>query len=299
MAAPSFEAMITLKQMVRFTIPQARLIPCLLALAICICALNAQKGQRVVPAPVDPKPFSAIAARSAPIYTVGFRSADEISQQDRLLIANAESSIAEHAGFAGLEYQGSAWTSRQVVCPSFPNHLFLQYTRNNGSGDVSVFSASIPRNGEGRVRIVPILRRSYSLFSPAPINSLTISAFNHIRAEEGQSANADWLGNALCYAALAGSQPEIVKPGATPELGKPVAALSAQLEIQTQDHREEVIRFDDAAGHPHATEWTMTFARNGRLIKATHRSATLRSVRPVSNRPAVARSWPAPQSPQD
>ena len=299
MAAPSFPAMIPLNQMVRFTIPFARLISCLLFFAICIGASSAQNRQRIVPAQVEPKPFSVNATRNAPIYTVEFRSADEISQQDQLLIANAESSITEHAGFAGLEYQGSAWTSRQVVCPSFPNHLFLQYTRNNGSGDVSVFSASIPRNGEGRVRIVPILRRSYSLFSPAPINALTISAFNHIRVEEGQSANADWLANALCYAALAGSQPGIVERGATPELGKPVAALSAQLEIQTPDHREEVIRFDDAAGHPHATEWTMTFARNGRLIKATHRSATLRSVRPVSNHPAVARSWPAPQAPQD
>ena len=70
---------------------------------------------------------------------------------------------------------------------------------------MSVFSASVPRNGAGRVRIVPILKRGYSLFSPAPINALTISAFNHIRAEEGEAANSDWLGNALCYAALAGS----------------------------------------------------------------------------------------------
>ena len=132
--------------------------------------------------PVEPKPFSTVATRQTPLYTVEFRSEDQISQQDRLLLADAESSIAEHAGFAGLEFSKSDWKYRQIVCPTFPNHLFVQFTRNNGAGDVSVFSASIPRNGNGRVRIVPILKRGYSLFSPAPINALTISAFNHIRS---------------------------------------------------------------------------------------------------------------------
>ena len=75
--------------------------------------------------------------------------------------------------------------SQKIACPRLTNHLFVQFTRNNGNGDVSIFSASIPRNGMGRIRIVPILKRSYSLFSPAPINSMTISAFNHIRSEEG------------------------------------------------------------------------------------------------------------------
>jgi hypothetical protein len=262
-------------------------------------SLFAQKHERIVPAPVEPKPFPAVNTRQTPIYTVQFRSADEISPQDRMLIANAESSITEHAGFAGLEYQQTGWTYRQIVCPAFPNHLFLQYTRNNGTGDVSLFSASIPRNGEGRVRIVPILRRSYSLFSPSPINALTISAFNHIRAEEGESANSDWLANALCYAALAGSQPEILPADALPSAGHPVAGLRAQLEIQMQGHGEEVIRFDDAAGHPHATEWTMTFTRNGKLVKATHRQAETITAKPLPQKPAVIRTRQVAQSGQN
>lgn len=215
------------------------------------------------------------------MYTVEFRSAAQLSNQDRLLLADAESSIAEHAGLAGLELQQNNWSYRQIICPTFPNHLFFQYTRNNGEGDKSVFSASIPRNGNGRVRIIPILKRSYSLFSPAPINSLTISAFNHIRAEEGESANSDWLGNALCYAALAGSQPQILPPDAAPALHKPIPALRAQLEILTASHGQEVIRFDDAAAHPRPMEWSMIFTRKGKLIKATHRPATMLAVKPV------------------
>jgi hypothetical protein len=91
--------------------------------------------------------------------------------------------------------------------PALPEHLFLRFTRNDGAGDVSLFSASIPR-GEGRVRIIPIQRRGYSLFSPAPINAMTISAFNHIRDEERSDQAPDWLGTGLCYAALAGAHPQ-------------------------------------------------------------------------------------------
>ena len=257
------------------------------------------KHERIVPDPVEPKPFSTIATRQTPIYTVDFRSAEEISQQDRLLLADAESSIAEHVGFTGLELSKGEWTTRQIVCPTFPNHLFVQCTRNNGAGDVSVFSASIPRNGNGRVRIVPILKRGYSLFSPAPINALTISAFNHIRAEDAETANSDWLGNALCYAALTGARPEILTPDAEPALHKPIPALAAAMDVQMQSRGTEVIRFDDAAARPHATEWSMTFTHQGKLIKATHRPASMAAVKPASQKDAVARTWPVPQSGQN
>ena len=117
------------------------------------------------------------------------------------------------------------WSYQQVVCPALPNHLFLQYTRNNGVGDVTMFTASIPRGGEGRVRIIPILRRGYSLFSPAPINALTISAFNHIRAEEPDGTSSNWLGNGLCYAALAGAHPRIAEAHQEPDIDRPAPHL--------------------------------------------------------------------------
>jgi hypothetical protein len=253
------------------------------------------KHERVVPDPVAPRPFSPVGTRKTPLYTVEFRSADQLTEQDRLLLADAESSIAEHAGFAGLEYPQNTWTYRQIVCPTFPNHLFLQYTRNNGAGDMTVFSASVPRNGAGRVRIVPILKRGYSLFSPAPINALTISAFNHIRAEEGEGANSDWLGNALCYAALAGSQPKVLPRDAAPAVHKPIPALTAVMDVETQAHGMEVIHFADAAARPHAMEWSMTFTHQGKLTKATHKPASMVTATPASQQSAVARSWQVPQ----
>jgi hypothetical protein len=139
-----------------------------------------------------------------------------------------------------------------------------------------VFSASIPRGGEGRVRIIPIQRRGYSLFSPAPVNALTISAFNHIRAEEGIKPTFDWLGTALCYAALAGAHPHAAPLIDAPETPKVPAAPPAVLEIFLRGGA--VIHFTDVAAAPRPMEWTMTFNSAGKLLKASHEPASLEPV---------------------
>jgi len=214
-----------------------------------------------------------------------FRPYDKMSQQDRDLAADAESSIEERAGFAGLEFSqnsdGGKWGYQQIVCPALPNHLLLQFTRNNGIGDVSVFSASIPRGGDGRVRIIPIVRRGYSLFSPAPINALTISAFNHIRAEEHADEAPAWLETGLCYAALAGAHPQ-AGPAEETDAKKLPAAPPGRLVIPLNGGA--VISFTDVSTIPRPMRWTMTFNGKGRLVKATH------SAEPRSGEKAIART---------
>ena len=286
------------------------------SLAVCFSATFVlSQGQsvtpktRAVPSAVAPAPFPAdSSSRLTAAPSLEFRPVDQLSPSDRLLAADAESSVAERARLNGLGLEDGKWTTLQIVCPALPNHLFLQYTRNNGDRDVTRFSASIPRNGAGRVRIIPILKRGYSLFSPAPVNAMTISAFNHIRAEEGEvwgsqgpngpsflsGAEDSWVGNALCYAALAGAHPQIASVDAEPALNQPVPAITAQLEIEARGG--EVIRFADAAARPYPTLWTMTFNSKGKLIKATHLRAPLFTAKPLTETsPVVAtRQVPAP-----
>ena len=133
------------------------------------------------------------------VAPVEFRAVDQMTEQDRDLEADAESSIGERAGFAGMEFNQGKWSYQQMVCPGAAQPPLPASSRATAAtGDVSVFTASIPRGGEGRVRIIPILRRGYSLFSPAPINALTISAFNHIRAEEHPGQGARLAGGTGC-----------------------------------------------------------------------------------------------------
>jgi len=249
---------------------------------------ESSKNARTVPAPLTPRPFSFDTTHRTSVYRIEFRSEDQITAKDRLLIANVESSIAEKARSAGIDYGSGTPTYHEIICPSFTNHLFLRFGRDHGSGDVTVFTASIPRNGEGSVRVVPILKRSYSLFSPAPINAMTISAFNHIRAEEGQAVNSDWLANALCYAALAGAEPQVVTSDAAGTPHTRIPSATAMMEVGTNGR--EIIRFVDVAAHPHAMEWTMTFARSGKLTKAAHKPAEILRAKPIPQKSSVASS---------
>lgn len=224
---------------------------------------------RVVPAE-QPIPFSTDS--DVRVDSIEFRTEDQMTRTDSDLAADAQSSISEHAGFMDLEFNQGKWTYEQVVCAALPNHLFLRFRRNNGTGDVTVFSASIPRGGEGRVRIVPILLRGYSLFSPAPINALTVSAFNHIRAEEHFDTPPDWLRTGLCYAALAGGHPRAALMPAPFDSEKFPLAKPAMLETSGSG---AVVSFADLAAAGRPMEWTMTFDHKGKLLKAAHRPAAM------------------------
>lgn len=217
-------------------------------------------------------PFDLNGGSSDVAHSIQMLSADEMSQHDRDLAADAESSIRERAGFENLEFNEGTWKYQQLVCPALPNHLFLRFTRHDGARDMSMFSAAIPRNGEGQVYIIPIVRKGYSLFSPAPIGALTIAAFNRIRAEENTGVTADWLGTGVCYAALAGTNPQIGagQPGSA-ENGEMSQVLSPTLMVTANSGA--IIRFADVSNASHPMEWNMTFDRKGKLLKATHSPA--------------------------
>lgn len=247
---------------------------------------------RVVPAE-KPIPFST--GTDVRVDSIEFRSVDQMTRKDSDLVADAESSIGEHARYMDLEFNQGKWTYEQVVCPALPNHLFLRFRRNNGTGDVTVFSASIPREGEGRVRIIPVLLRGYSLFSPAPINALTVSAFNHIRAEERFDTPPDWLGTGLCYAALAGGKPQAALMPSSPDGEKFPEARPAMLE--TSVGSGAVVSFADLAAPKRPMEWTMTFDGKGKLLKATHRPAELIPIKTSHPKPLVEKVRAVPTEP--
>jgi hypothetical protein len=224
-----------------------------------------------------PMPFSP--THDGKTQVIEYRSAEEMTEQDKELAANAESAIGERAGFVGLEFDRGKWSYEQVACPALTNHLFLQFTRNNGVGDVSEFSASVPRGGDGRVRIIPILRRGYSLWSPAPVNTLTISTFNHIRDEEHVDQVSDWLGVGLCYASLAaGHQVEAFAEEEEAGLKYPTA-MTPSIEISTLGGA--IISFTDVSAAEHPMEWGMEFDGKGKLLKARHNSEPVATVTKV------------------
>jgi hypothetical protein len=229
-------------------------------------------------------PFSDGAPQSARVKLTEFRSESEMTAEDRDLAARAEPSIREGAALAGIEFDRGKWTRQQLVCQALPGHMFLVFKSDNGAGDVSLFSAAILRGGKGSVRIIPVQRRGFSLYSPAPVNPLTIGAFNHIRAEEPASKSADWLASALCYAALAGARPET-----SPSSQKPSEAslsLSFPPKLEVGPSGDSMVHFWDVAKERQLMQWTLTFDSKGQLLRVSNFATPQYVVQPLPALPA-------------
>jgi hypothetical protein len=224
-------------------------------------------------------PFASSVSSSGTTDPLEYRSGDRMPETDRALAANADPKIREAAALAGIEFDKGRWSVRQLVCSALPGHLFLIFEADNGPGDVSLFSAAIPRAGNGRVRIVPIERRGYSLFSPAPINALTVAAFNRIRSEEPENQSADWLATALCYAALAGAHPAISPAQKDPSGAKMPLAFPPTLEVGSSG--DSTVRFVDGSTARQPTEWALTFSQKGRLLKVDRFATPNFAVTPI------------------
>lgn len=221
---------------------------------------------RPVPASVDPMANSPFDASGAPASPFQILPAGEMSQADKDLLARFEPALQRQAKNMDMGFSQGNWTYAQLACPSFPNHLFLRFTRNGGKGDLSGFSASIPRASSGRLRLIPVLRRGYSLFSPAPANPVTVAVFNRILGEEKSSTKPNWVDVARCYAALAGADSE--PPSSDQATAASISSIHPIMEL-TLDGRS-IIRFVTA--QPRPREWEMTFDRKGKLIDARYSS---------------------------
>jgi hypothetical protein len=250
-------------------------------LALAGLTAPSQTVRQIVPS-APPPPRSVVPRQAATPFppdawtpvssaSVELRPDGQMTAEDRALEARAEAAIAAQAAVNGMDFASGRWSYRQIVCSTFPGHLFLRFTRDGGAGDVSVFSASIPRTGQGRVRVIPIQRRSYSLFSPAPVNAMTIAAFNHIRAEEQSMRAGGWVDLGFCYAALAGADPELARPERWSGDPRRYPAFSAAIGYQAGGGA--ILEFADISARPRPVEWTLVFDSKGALIKAGQRPA--------------------------
>lgn len=213
----------------------------------------APERQVTVPPAKDPLATLPFALGNASGAGVRIFPAAEVTPSDKDLLARVEPTLQRRAREMGLGYATGTWSYVQLACPSFPDHLLLRFTQNNGKRDVSMFSVSIPRGSEGRLRVIPILRRSYELFSSVPDNPITVATFNRILDEEKSTDKPEWVNIAQCYAALAGVDPELQS-----------AAALATLDL-TED---SAVSIQFVTARPRLRHWTMVFDRRGRLIEA-------------------------------
>ncbi len=254
-----------------FPLPPSYVLTAILAISASSAPAASQKAHKGIvkfpPPETEIRAPFALHAPSRQAGSIAFRAEDSMTAPDRQAAAGAMPAIRKSAALAGFDLDHGRWTYQQIVCPVFPNHVLLLFSRNNGAGDVSEFSAAVPRNTEDAARILPILRRSYALFPPAPANGLAISVFNWIRAGENPRKKAPWLTTALCYAALTGTRVVLPEPaGKNTKAGVPLA-MSPLLNVGADG--SAVIRFDDVEAPQHPKEWDLAFNSDGELLRVT------------------------------
>ena len=244
---------------------------------------------------IHPRPLASpfpLNGKTGQKQALEFRSPEEMTAADRELAEANQGEIARRAGLQGMNLKGDedelgSWGYEQAVCPVFPEHLILEYSRDNGKGDVTLFAAVIPR-GEGHVRVIPVRRRSYSLWTPASSNALTINDFNHLVLEGHEGLNPDWLTLGLCYAALAGGHVRAALVAQTPAAEAYPLIEPAMLRVVAKGGAE--VRFADGTPKTKAMEWVLVFDSKGQLMKVRHGTATEVVEKPVAGSPAEAHS---------
>ena len=124
---------------------------------------------------------------------------------------------------------------------------------------------------------------------------MTISAFNHIRGEEHADNPPQWLGTALCYAALAGGHPE--SPLTTDSTAEQKFQLAMPAELDIRASGNVTLSFAEVSAAPRPKEWTMIFDRKGKLLKATRGPAELIPAKVVHPEPMVVTGRAVPLDP--
>lgn len=247
------------------------------------CAAQTHEAEPGIPYPVKPvatdsaipyktrpipQTLSGQSASKVPDHLIAYRTEEEMNAGDRALAAKTLPAVREAAALAGMEFSGAQWTYRQLECEAIPNHLFLLFESNRGVGDESRFSAAIPRAGNGKLRVIPVERRSLTLFAPTSVNPLAIAIFNLIRAEEPKGPPADWLATSVCYAALTTPRGEIALTRQAVDDAN--FALSYPPSIEVGEQGESTVRFVNVATASEPMQWALTYDAASRLVKVEH-----------------------------
>ena len=241
---------------------------------------------RAIPATISLSKLSPFAL-DAHRHSFRVIPAAEMSPQDRELLASSQASLRRAAAHQGIAFDQGAWQHVQLACPSFPNHLLVRFERNSARGDTSIFSAAIPQ-GNSIPLLLPILRRSYSMFSAAPRNARTIAIFNRLLHEEKTVAKPDWVSLAACYAAFSDQVPEIGVAGPIWQTApEPILRLG-------QNGRSSI---GIVTIEPDARRWELKFAPNGRLLAATCSTEESPRFHPIpAGQIPVGRAVPQPRT---
>jgi hypothetical protein len=202
-------------------------------------------------------------------FSLEHRGPEAMDSADSELLRSRQKELVSEAQLYGYDITTGNWKYDQAICPQLPDTLLVHYLNKFPDGSESLFTALIPR--KGRTRIVPVLYRNASPYTPAVTNPRNFALFNALVpaeiAKKDSGPEGKWLSLGVCYAEVVGGRPNVPDEPSldTATIKAPVATY--RFDTATQQRQ---VQFSDRDAAKVYTIWTISFNQNGRVTGAVN-----------------------------
>jgi hypothetical protein len=226
---------------------------------------------------------------SAPPTVIALDHLDpaQMNAADYEIVSNLSAELSKAAALASFDISNPAWHFQQVVCPAFPDYVFLSFLHGADDSGSSHFAATLPRNSS-QVHVITAYAHGLLPFEASWNRPGTFEVFNGIlRQERGMaplSEARNWLLVAVCYAELSGYPVQVLNYNPRPERTLDMLRLNAnQPQMQIEPDQSAEVTFSDVSRPTVTTNWRLHFDRRGQLTAAAR--TQVRQPEPIALKP--------------
>jgi hypothetical protein len=222
----------------------------------------------VTAAPVGASPLSA----PPTVIALDHLEPAQMSAADYEVVSNLSAELSKAAALASFDISNPAWRYQQIVCPAFPDYVFLSFRHGADDSGSSHFAAMLPRSNS-QVRVITAYAHGLLPFEASWNRPGTFEVFNGMlrqeRAMAPLSEARNWLLIAVCYAELSGYPVQVLNYNPRPEPTLDLLRLNAnQPQMLIEPDQSAVVTFSDVSRPAITTNWSLHFDRRGQLTSA-------------------------------
>jgi hypothetical protein len=227
----------------------------------------------VTPVPIATTPLST----PPTVISLDHLDPGQMNAADYEVVSNLSPELSKQAALANFDISSPAWHYQQIVCPAFPDYVFLAFTHGADESGSSRFAAMLPRNS-AQVHIVSTYAHGLLPFEASWNRPGTFEVFNGmLRQERGTtplSLARNWLMIAVCYAELSGYPVQVLNYTPRPGQSLDLLRLDAnQPQMLIEGDQSADVTFSDVSRPTITTNWTLHFDRHGQITSASKRLA--------------------------
>jgi hypothetical protein len=211
----------------------------------------------------------------------------QMNAADYEVVSNLSAELSKAAALASFDISNPAWHYQQILCPAFPDYVFLSFRHGADDSGSSHFAAMLPRSSS-QVRVITASAHGLLPFEASWNRPGTFEVFNGmLRQERGMaplSEAPNWLLVALCYAELSGYPVQVLNYNSRPELTLDLLRLNAnQPQMLIEPDLSAEVTFSDVSRPTITTNWSLHFDRRGQLTSANR--TQVRQPEPIALKP--------------